>query len=454
MMKHCLIKKGIAVSLFSPAKHQPRLADEHIDKAYKKLRMQVFWGTFIGYAAYYLLRKNFSLAMPYMINETGYTKAELGMVLSAVSIAYGISKFVMGNISDRSNPKYFATAGLLLSAFISLIFGIVPGVMSSIPVMFVLSFLNGWFQGMGYPAYARTMVHWFSTNERGAKWSWWNVSHNVGGGLIAPLAGLGIYLFGTWNSIFFFPALLAIVLAGVTFLLMQDTPQSCGLPPIEEYRNDYPKEATSVHIEGELTAKEILFQYVFNNRALWYLAFANVFVYFIRFGVVDWAPTYLTETKGFTHESSRVAYFLYEWAGIPGMLVSGYLSDKLFKGRRAPATVLFMLGVLVAILVYWKNPVGNPMVDNITLVAIGFLIYGPVMMIGLHAADLVPKKATGSATGLTGLFGYLIGSAFSGVFMGFLVDHYGWTGGFIALIVSCALAIILLMMTLIAPKVR
>ena len=163
------------------------------------------------------------------------------------------------------------------------------------------------------------------------------------------------------------------------------------------------------------------------------IAVANIFVYFIRYGVVDWAPTYLAEVKGYSHKGSRLAYFLYEWAGIPGMLVSGYLSDKVFKGRRAPATILFMFGVLIAVFVYWKNPAGNPLIDNIALVSIDFLIYGPVMMICLHAADLVPKKATGSATGLTGLLGYLIGSSFAGVVMGAVVDHLGWDGGFYTL---------------------
>ena len=94
-------------------------------------------------------------------------------------------------------------------------------------------------------------------------------------------------------------------------------------------------------------------------------------------------------------------------AGIPGMLVSGYLSDRVFRGRRAPATICFMLFVILAILVYWFNPAGNILIDNLALIAIGFLIYGPVMMIGLQAADMVPRVATGGATGLTGLLGYL-----------------------------------------------
>ena len=133
---------------FSPAPHIERLPADQIDERYKALRRQVFLGTFIGYATFYLIRKNFNLAMPYMIQDYGYSKADLGIVLTMLSVAYGVSKFVMGNISDRSNLKCFATLGLLLSALVTLVFGVVPGVMTSIPIMCALSFMNGWFQGM------------------------------------------------------------------------------------------------------------------------------------------------------------------------------------------------------------------------------------------------------------------------------------------------------------------
>ena len=433
------------MSIFSPAPFKERLPESQIDATYNRLRKEVFAGTFLGYATFYLIRQNFSLAVPYMIAEYGYTKADLGIVMTMLSVAYGISKFVMGNVSDRSNPKFFATAGLLLSAFVMLLFGTVPGILSSIPIMCILAFLNGWFQGMGYPPYAKNMVTWFSKTERGAWWSWWNVSHNLGGGIIAPLATLGIFLFGTWHSIFFFFFFFSIFLSIITFFLLQDTPQSCGLPPIEEYKNDYPDK----HVEeNKKSFKEVFSKYILHNKFLWYLAIANIFVYFIRYGVVSWAPTYLTAMKGFSKEGSRWAYFLYEWAGIPGMLVSGYLSDKLFRGRRAPATILFMVFVILAILVYWFNPAGNLLIDNLALIAIGFLIYGPVMMIGLQAADMVPREATGGATGLTGLLGYLIGSAGAGAFMGLMVDLYGWDGGFVALVGACILAIIFLLLTL------
>ncbi|MED0674525.1 glycerol-3-phosphate transporter [Aneurinibacillus thermoaerophilus] len=442
------------VNLYRPAPHIERLPADKIDATYRRLRLQVFLGIFIGYAGYYLVRKNFSLAIPYF-TEQGFSKGELGLVLSAVSIAYGISKFVMGIVSDRCNPRYFLATGLILSGVLNILFGTVPFLTSSIAIMFVLMFINGWFQGMGWPPSGRTMVHWFSISERGTKMSIWNVAHNVGGGITGPLVGLGILLFATWKSIFFFPGIIAVLIGIYVIMTLRDTPQSVGLPPIEEYKNEYPDDKDKVQDrEKELTAKEILFKYVLNNKFLWFIALANVFVYFVRYGVVDWAPTYLTEAKGFSHDNSRWSYFLYEYAGIPGTLLCGWMSDRLFKGRRAPAGILFMVGVLLAVIVYWVNPPGNPLIDNIALISIGFLIYGPVMLIGLHALDLAPKKAAGTAAGLTGLFGYLIGATFANAVMGYTVDLFGWDGGFIMLIAACLLSIFFLALTWNTGKVK
>lgn len=425
--------------LFKPAAHKEQLPLERIDPEYKRLRWQVFAGIFIGYAAYYLVRKNFSLVMPDLI-EQGYSKSDLGIALSAISIAYGLSKFLMGNVSDRSNARNFLTTGLVLSALTMIMMGLFPFATGSITIMFVLLFLNGWFQGMGWPACGRVMVHWFSTKERGTKMSIWNVAHNVGGGLIGPLAIVAVALFADWESKLYFPGFVALGIAFIAWLLIRDTPQSCGLPPVEKYRNDYPSDY-SEEKEKELSGKEIFLKYVLNNRMLWYIAFANAFVYLVRYGILDWAPTYLEEAKGFSVKQSGWAYFAYEYAGIPGTLLCGWISDKVFNGRRAPATIIYMLLVLVAVVVYWQNPAGRIWVDNVALIAIGFLIYGPVMLIGVQALDLAPKKAAGTAAGLTGLFGYLGGALFANIAMGFVVDHWSWDGGFIILVLACILSI-------------
>ncbi|WP_019614818.1 glycerol-3-phosphate transporter [Psychromonas ossibalaenae] len=428
--------------LFRPVAHIERLPEGQVDPIYKRLRWQLFLSIFVGYAGYYLVRKNFSLAMPFLIEEYGYSRGDLGVALAAVSIAYGLSKFLMGNVSDRSNPRYFLAAGLLMSALVMLCFGLMPWATGSITAMFILLFLNGWFQGMGWPACGRTMVHWWSHKERGGIVSVWNVAHNVGGGLIGPLFLLGLWAFNDdWKAAFYVPAMFASFIAIFVFLTMRDTPQSCGLPAVEEYKDDYPENYTK-SFETELSAKDIFFKYVFKNKLLWYIAIANAFVYMIRYGVLDWAPVYLSEVKEFSVDKSSWAYFLYEWAGIPGTLLCGWMSDKLFKGRRAPAGILFMVLVTIAVFVYWFNPAGNPMVDMLALVAIGFLIYGPVMLIGLYALELAPKKAAGTAAGLTGLFGYLGGAVAANAVLGYTVDHFGWDGGFLVLTVSCGLSIV------------
>src|SRR4051812_46095838 len=136
------------------------------------------------------------------------------------------------------------------------------------------------------------MVHWWSTRERGLTVSTWNVAHNVGGALVAWLATVGVARFHDWGATFYFNALIAAIVAIIVWTLMRDTPQSCGLPPIEEYRDDYPPGYSADH-ERTLTFREIFVSHVLTNGPLWAIAIANAFVYFVRYGVVNWIPTYL-----------------------------------------------------------------------------------------------------------------------------------------------------------------
>ena len=153
-------------------------------------------------------------------------------------------------------------------------------------------------------------------------------------------------------------------------------------------------------------------------------------------------PHLLKEVKGYDITEIGWAYFVYEFAAIPGTIVCGWLSDKLFKGRRALTTMIYMVLIAVSIFVYWQFS-ATPLMDSICLIAIGFLIYGPVMLIGVHALDLAPKKAAGTAAGLTGFFGYFFGTALlANIMLGYVVDHLGWDWSFIILLVACALAFV------------
>ena len=445
-----------------PPAYLAEMPADRIDPTYRKLRLQVFIGIFIGYAGFYLVRKNFSMAIPELA-ALGFDTGALSIVLSMNAVAYALSKFLMGSVSDRSNARVFLPLGLVLTA-LSMIFMIVPVTMLgaehrqlSIVIMAVLNFLVGWFNGMGWPPCGRVMTHWFSQNERGTKMSIWNCAHNVGGALVGPMAVYGAMWFGSWfygsrTELYFligtylFPAVVALLIALTAYVLIRDTPQSCGLPSVERWRNDFPKDYSDRQ-EEVLTTREIFFRYVLNNRLLWYIAIANAFVYMVRYGCLDWAPTYLREAQGYDIKQAGWAYFAYEFAAIPGTLVCGWMSDRLFHGRRALPTILFMAVVALFILLYWQFS-SNYVIVTVSLIAIGFFIYGPVMLIGVQALDLAPKNAAGTAAGLTGFFGYFLGTAIlANLVLGTVADRAGWDWTFVLLIGACVLAILFMGLT-------
>ncbi len=301
------------------------------------------------------------------------------------------------------------------------------------------------------------MTHWFSLHERGTWMSVWNCAHNVGGALVGPMAVYGAAWFGSWfygqNSdlyflagTFLFPAAVGLLIAIVAYCLLRDTPQSVGLPSIEKWRNDYPKNY-SAKSEEVLTTKEIFFKYVFNNKFLWFIACANAFIYMVRYGALDWAPTLLTNA-GFDIKQAGWAYFAFEIAAIPGTLFCGWLSDKVFNGRRAVPTIIFMALIIVFLVLYWMFYDTSITMALISLIGIGFLIYGPVMLIGVQALDLAPKNASGTAAGLTGFFGYFFGTALlANMLIGWVADNWGWGYTFGCLIAACLLSIIFVGLT-------
>lgn len=196
-----------------------------------------------------------------------------------------------------------------------------------------------------------------------------------------------------------------------------------------------------------LTTREIFFKYVLNNKLLWFIAIANAFVYMVRYGCLDWAPTYLRDAQGYDIKQAGWAYFAYEFAAIPGTLICGWLSDKVFHGRRAVPTILFMAIVAVFIFLYWQFS-SNYFIVTMSLIAIGFFIYGPVMLIGVQALDLAPKNAAGTAAGLTGFFGYFLGTAIlANIVIGSVAEAAGWDWTFILLIAACFLSIVFMAFT-------
>lgn len=430
----------------------PRLPEAEIKRKYPQLRLQVFMGIFLGYAGFYLIRNNIPLIAKVILDEGRIDKVGVGLIANAVLVAYGLSKFFMATISDRANARYFLPIGLALSAVCNLVVAFVPAVTGTVAAFATVMFINGWVQGMGWPPCGRTLVHWFSTNERGWKTAIWNCAHNVGGMAVGAAAAFALYFTGgSWQGAFWFPAIIALVVAAIAFVMIRDTPASVGLPPIEEYRNDPAKVEVDTEAEAGMSYWQIIAKHVLLNRTMVLLALANVFVYALRYGVLSWAPTYLSEVHKASVAAGIAGFSLFELAGIFGTLACGWISDKVFRGNRTWTGIAFMAGVAVFVVAYWLAPVGTPYwVMMMFLFFIGAFIYGPVMLIGLQALDMSPRNVAGTAAGFTGLFGYVIGATMASTGVGFLVQHFGWGISFAAL-TACAVGAIALL-ACIAPE--
>jgi MFS transporter, OPA family, sugar phosphate sensor protein UhpC len=426
--------------LLSPAAHIEPIRDkEAVDQNYKYWRYRILYSMFVGYALFYFTRKSFTFAMPGMIEDLHLDKAQLGLLGSIFYITYGVSKFASGIISDRSNPRYFMAIGLMLTGVCNLLFGL----SSSLLVFALFWGMNGWFQGFGWPPCARLLTHWYSHSERGSWWSTWNVSHNVGAFLIPWIVGAAMYYFG-WRYAMYIPGW--ICLFGGLFLInrLRDTPQSLGLPPIEQYRDDYVGSTLKKgEVEEELSTREILFDYVLKNKYMWMLGLAYFFVYVVRTGINDWTVLFLREEKGYELLAANGCVSLFEVGGFFGSLCAGWFSDRFFGAKRGPVNVIFALGMLLAILGFYLTPAGHPYLDSLGLFLIGFVIFGPQMLIGVAAAELSHKKAAATSTGFTGFIAY-IGAASAGYPLGKIADIIGWEGFFLVLIACCILSVLFL----------
>ena len=459
------------LDFLAPPKHKPELPAEKVKSTYTAMRWKVFIGIYLGYAAYYLVRKNLSFAGADMI-ELGYIdKVGLGDAMAGMPIAYAVSKFLMGSLSDRSDARKFMTIGLIISALVMIIAGIIPypkDFGATTAILFVLTCLTGWFSGMGWPPCGRVMSQWFSTNERSFKMSIWNTAHNIGSSGLALLATIGggtlLVAFGLdqaeaeWREAFIVPSIFALAVAALCWWFIRDTPESCGLPPIDKYRNDYSGAKAKKGEEDKIPFKTLFVDYILKNKMLWLIGFANVLVYLVRNGISDWLPIYLDDVYDIAKEESKNLYSYHMIAAIPGTLIAGWLSSKFFQGRCAPVNVLCMAVTAIGAFIYWKaaaiaGAVGLEYIDvvKVALVVTGFAVYGPVAMISIQAIAIVPKNAAGTAAGFMGLLGYLIGDALlSKIVFGRIVESgtNGWDLTFIGFFGASVIAAIICFMAM------
>ena len=400
----------------------------------------------IGYALFYFVRKNFSIAMPALEAELGLSKMQLGIFLTLNGIIYGFSRFVNGFIADRVSRKRMMAAGLFFSAVVNILIGLSPqvngifhllneeGKATAGLVYFIgsLWLINGYMQGMGYPPCASLMAHWIKPSELATKQSIWNSSHSIGAGLVVLLCGTLIlkgYGYNAWQWCFFIPAILAI---GGAFLLLfglVDTPASVGLPDPEEM-DGLKKSHTETKAESDSTLELVLRKLVFGNPLIWILAVANFCVYVIRFTILDWGSMFLTQYKGMSIDTASMVVASSEIVGgIVGTLLAGWITDHVFQSRAHRTCFVFLVAATICFALFWKMPQDKGMLSIICIIMSSFFIYGPQALLGIAASNQATKRAAASANGILGIFGYA-STAVSGIAFGMLADKFGWNSVF------------------------
>ncbi|HEY2761590.1 MAG TPA: MFS transporter, partial [Pirellulales bacterium] len=179
--------------------------------------------------------------------------------------------------------------------------------------------------------------------------------------------------------------------------------------------------------------KAFLWRRVFSDKFIWIVSAANFFVYALRYAVFDWGPTILKEVKGITLTDSAWMLAGFEFAGLAGMIATGWMTDRWFRGRAAPLCVLSMLLAGLTMFAFWKAPPGHMALNMALLAALGFFIYGPQALVAVIVVKLATKRAAATAVGLTSIFGYA-STILSGWGLGYLAQNYGWEYAFISLI--------------------
>lgn len=422
---------------------------DNIKKKYRYWEWRTIIVLFIGYALFYFVRKNLGMAIPAMEAELGISKTELGIFLTIHSIIYGLSRFINGILVDRFSKRKIMALGLLLTCVVNLLICFSPkldgllnlldsegkATLGLVYLIGTLWVLNGYFQGMGVPPCVSLMAHWIKPNELATKQSLWNVSHSIGAGIVVALCGYMLDLGGysVWSLCFIVPALPALVAVPLLWYGLKDDPTEVGLPTLEQMEQmeqmEQSGEATKVEKNpleniSESKRNKIVNRMVYANPYIWIIAVSNFCIYVIRLTILDWGGSFLTEEKGMgIAEAGSMLAATEIIGGSLGMLLAGWISDKLF-GSKAHRTCFFcIVFATLSFLLFWQCD--SLVLSFIFLVLSAFFIYGPQALYGVCASQQATKYAAGTGNGIIGIFGYA-SSMISGVVFGSVADTNGW----------------------------
>jgi OPA family sugar phosphate sensor protein UhpC-like MFS transporter len=399
---------------FSSGPEAPRIGNPaQIDEIYRRNRIRVMIAITGGYALIYMCRLAIGVVKKPLIDGGIFTPAELGMIGSALFYTYALGKLTNGFLADHANLRRVLTVTFVLTALCNLGMGFA----TSLWLAVLLWGLNGWFQSFGAPGGAVVLTAWFSNRERGRAYGVWSTAHSLGEGSTFVIVGALVAWLG-WHWGFWGAGLIGLVTAIGVYFLLQDRPQTLGLPPVNEWKNDTYREQAK---DSARTTLALQFS-ILKIPAIWVLALASATTYVTRYAINSWGVLYLQEARGYSLPMAGTLLMISTVAGVIGAVAYGFASDKWFDARRPPANLLFAILELIGLGIIFFGPTDMP------VLIVGMLLFGMGLtglvtsLGGLFAVDIAPKRAAGAAMGVIGIFSY-IGAAVQEQVSGILIDR-------------------------------
>ena len=424
-----------------------RVPGDRVDAEYRRLRSRTFWGASVVYSLYYVCRMTLSVVKQPLIDGGVLSASDLGLIGSALLLVYAFGKFVNGFIADYCNIRRFMAAGLFVSAVVNLVMGLlgflgravsIPGIVM-MAVFFILWGANGWVQSMGAPPGIINLSRWFPLSKRGTYYSIFSSTPYIGKFLTFILTGVIVGALG-WEWGFIFAAAAGFAGTAISLVFISDTPESKGLPSIQELSGEKPVKTDS------MPTRELQ-KIVLRHPGIWIIALSSAFVYITQYAISGWGVLFLQKAKDFSLQGATQIIAFSEAFGVAGTIFAGWLSDTVFRGDRVKPVLISGIFCCVSLLLLLFT--GGGYLMNILYVSVFSLFIGVLYCIvaGLMAVDIVPRKATGAALGIVGISSY-VAAAIQDVVTGYLIEGgadkaYDFTSAAIFWTAACILSFVL-----------
>ena len=392
-----------------------------VDGTYRRLRTRTFWGVTVAYTLYYVCRMTLGVVKQPLIDGGVLTAGQLGIIGSAFYFVYAVGKFLNGFIADYCNIRRFMAVGIGISALMNLILGLL-GLWNWPAGLLLAAFsllwgVNGWMQSMGSPPGTISLSRWFPLKSRGTMYGIFSSTPQLGKAVSMIMTGFIVAAAG-WQWGFLAAAAAGAIGLVVSLVFISDTPESEGLPSVEELSGE--------PVQEKKPTRELQ-KWVFRHPGIWVIAISTAFLYITQHAVSDWGVLFLQKQKAFSLEQAAQIIGLAEIFGVAGNLAAGWLSDVLFRGNRVRPVVLS--GILAVLSLAGFLFLGGGFGLNMAFVAVFSCSFSVVFCIvaGLMALDFVPRRATGAALGIVGVSSYAA-AGLQSVASGLLIDGFASDG--------------------------